>query len=339
MSSLPAPLVPLECNMAGNDWFPFYFQRVRKSKWWRRASDLARARNIMLWGEAYQSTPAGSMPDDDDDLAEAAGFGMDIDAFLAVKDEIMSPWTMCSDGRWYHPTLCEVVMEAWEKIGERRRKEAEKKAAQRARVRQTAPKPANVPAKIDAVPRDIATVPGDMPLELPLSPHVPAQTEQTGQDSMEAIASLSPEVDDKPEYPDLFEFAWKAYPHVKGRSSKPKAVGIWRRLSRRHRDQLPAACARYAREGREPKAECGAPGMHLWLRDQKFMDWLDGEAPSAPADPLETTRRRVDRFKTGSGFWNTTDWGPQPGRPGCTVPPAVLAEFGFTLETADRSAA
>ena len=115
--TLPAPLVPAEVTMTGDDWFPLYFDRLRKSKWWRRASDMARARNVMLWGEAYKSVPAGSLPDDDDELAEAAGFGMDVEAFLAVKAEVMAPWTMCDDGRWYHPTVCEAVMESWERRG------------------------------------------------------------------------------------------------------------------------------------------------------------------------------------------------------------------------------
>src|ERR1700761_8931550 len=115
MSDLPSPLVPAGCDMSGNDWFPLYFRRLRSSKWWRRASDLARARNVMLWGEAYQSVPAGSLPDDDDELAEAAGFGFDVDAFIAAKSEIMAPWVLCSDGRWYHPVVCEAALDAWER--------------------------------------------------------------------------------------------------------------------------------------------------------------------------------------------------------------------------------
>lgn len=99
--------------------------------------------------------------------------------------------------------------------------------------------------------------------------------EERSNDLFVAVPATEPEPDEKP-YPDLFEAAWKAYPHVKGRSSKPKALGFWLRLSRTHRDQLPAACARYAREGREPKAECGAAGMHVWLKDQKHLDWLEG---------------------------------------------------------------
>lgn len=331
MTALPAPLVPPECTMAGNDWFPLYFQRLRKSKWWRRASDMARARNVMLWGEAYQGAPAGSLPDDDDDLAEAAGFGMDVEAFLAAKAEILAPWVLCSDGRWYHPTTCEVVLEAWGEIGERRKKAAAKKAAQRAKVREIAPPPRGVPQKTTVVPRDTLE-------NAPLSPPIPAQTEQTEQTEEDANASLSTEaVDDAtPEsYPDLFETAWKAYPHVRGRSSKHKALGIWRRLSKAYRDQLPAAASRFAREGREPKAECGAPGMHRWLADRKFLDWLTSTAVPEPVvrDEASTWRSRLRQFTGPSQHWNTMDWGPKPGKPGCRAPPDLLSEFGFSPAT------
>lgn len=114
---------------------------------------------------------------------------------------------------------------------------------------------------------------------------------------MEADASLSPSGDEKPEYPEEFEVCWKAYPHVRGRSSKSKSFGYWRRISAARRALLPSAIARYAREGREPNEECGAPAMDRWLRDQRFLDWLEApasEAPpawSGPAEVLEIATR------------------------------------------------
>lgn len=135
LPALPAPLTPAECDLRSHEWFPLYFDRLRKSKWWRRASDTARARNIMLWGEAFKQLPAGSLPNDDDELAEAAGYGMDVDAFLAHKDEIMAPWMLCSDGRWYHPTVAEMVLNAWDQVSERRKAGAARQAAYRARIK------------------------------------------------------------------------------------------------------------------------------------------------------------------------------------------------------------
>jgi len=272
----PDPLTPPGCDMAGNDWFPLHFRRLRTSKWWRRASDLARARNIFLWGEAYAAVPAGSLADDDDELAEAAGFGFDVDAWLAAKAEIMAPWVLCSDGRWYHPTVCEVVLDAWDRQSDRRKKAAVKKAEQRARARGVAPKTAIVPLETENVPGDTAEKGGDKT----------TQTLQTGQDSKDADASLSSVETKNPKYPEPFEAIWKAYPHSKGRSSKPKTLGQWRRIPPARRNLLPAAIARYARDGREPKADCGAPAMERWLNDERFLDWMEDASPQETARPV-----------------------------------------------------
>lgn len=80
--------------------------------------------------------------------------------------------------------------------------------------------------------------------------------------------------------PAEFEELWRAYPHVKGRSSKRKALAEWTRISTDTRLALPAAVSRYRTEGREPKEDCGAPAMERWLRDQRYLDWInDGELP------------------------------------------------------------
>lgn len=212
MSKLPDPLVPLECTTVGNDWFPLHFQRLRKSKWWRRASDTARARNVMMWGEAYQSVPAGSLPDDDDELAEAAGYGMDVESFLAVKAEIMAPWVLCSDGRWYHPTVCEVVLDAWAKTSERRKREAERKARQRASVRGVPPPPPpvtrtteKVPEEIDDVPRDTSEIAQDIATQ--------ERTDSRGQNPPNPPGGES----------EQFKLAWEAFP-ARGRGNLARAT-------------------------------------------------------------------------------------------------------------------
>lgn len=48
-------------------------------------------------------------------------------------------------------------------------------------------------------------------------------------------------------------------------------------------------------------------------------------------DPNDRWRARMREFVT-NGYWNTNDWEARPGRPGCVVPPEVLAEFGFGPE-------
>lgn len=138
-----------------------------------------------------------------------------------------------------------------------------------------------------------------------------SQSEPEPEVRVEANAStLSPA---KPStYPEPFEAAWKAYPHVKGRSSKPKALGFWRRLPPATREALPSAIACYARDGREPKAECGAPAMQRWLSEARFEDWLmpDSQStPTATATPAVMQHRLQHFAKTGE--WKPT-WGTRP---------------------------
>jgi len=111
--------------------------------------------------------------------------------------------------------------------------------------------------------------------------------------------------------PEDFEAAWKAYPHVRGRSSRPKALIQWRRLPPEARGLLTEAVARYAREGREPRADCGAPAMDRWLRDGRHIDWLQAAAP-APATPAgpEVLAARLRHFHD-TGEWRPA-WGPPP---------------------------
>ncbi len=50
--------------------------------------------------------------------------------------------------------------------------------------------------------------------------------------------------------------------------------------------------------------------------------------PAAPATVDEQWRPRF-RSLQASQFWNTTDWGPKPGKSGCLAPAGILAEFGY----------
>lgn len=109
-------------------------------------------------------------------------------------------------------------------------------------------------------------------------------------------STLSPGGDETPPkgYPEAFEEIWEAYPHIRGRSSKKKAHGYWRRLSTARRASLLPAIVRYGREGREPNDECGAPAMERWLRDERFLDWLDGPVPVRSPEVVDLDKLRIE---------------------------------------------
>ncbi|WP_454021294.1 DUF1376 domain-containing protein [Azospirillum sp. Marseille-Q6669] len=118
MNELPEPLVPAGIDLSGYDYMPLYVTRLRKSRTWVRCKRRpAHGFYLMnMWTEAFTShEQAGSLPDDDDLLADAAMCPPD--EWEAIKADIMSGtgWILCNDGRWYHPVVAEVVIEVWEK--------------------------------------------------------------------------------------------------------------------------------------------------------------------------------------------------------------------------------
>lgn len=352
MSDRPAPPVPAECTMGGNDWFPWYFDRLRKSKWWRRASDMARARNVMLWGEAYKAVPAGSLADDDDDLAEAAGFGMDVAAFAAAKAEIMAAWTLCSDGRWYHPTVCEVVLERWENTSERRKAAAAKKRAQREKARGVPPESARVPPNGPNVPGDISGNGGDN-----ASLTRAREQDKTGEEKTEEdphtpnggqdMFGLDPEPD---EPVDEVVQAFDLWNDTAGRLGLPKAKDLTDGRRRAIRKRLETAGVdgwrqavaaievsaflrglRPGRNGQTFKADIDFVSQaKSFQRLREGFYGEDADAPRSAGEPAPAHSPWPGRMREWrqNRFWKDLDWGPRPGKPGCEVPAEYLAEPG-----------
>lgn len=149
-----------------------------------------------------------------------------------------------------------------------------------------------------------------VPHQFPTSGEIPPQMEDGGGRKKEADASVAKAATKPDEYPPAFDAPWRAYPHVRGRSSKPKALTAWRRLSASDRDALPAAVARYAKEGREPHQDCGAPAMERWLAARRFEDWLPGSDPPRIELTPEVLARR-QRHLQDTGEWREA-WGDRP---------------------------
>lgn len=88
-----------------------------------------------------------------------------------------------------------------------------------------------------------------------------------------------------------------------------------------------------------------AKGIHRIIANDRWESFVDHATPlealaaAAAADPSESWRRRVKGLVSGSKFWNPTDWGPEPGRPGSNVPAQVQREFGFTPPSLEGAAA
>lgn len=187
----PAPLTPEGSELRSYDFFPLYHKRLRRSKWWKRASHVARSISVDLWCEAYEQTPVASLPNDDWELAGFAGFGRNnIEEWQAVREEVLAPWVLCSDDRYYHPVLAEIASEIWNTREERRRIEREKKARQRA---------GSLGDK-DARPegREAAS-PGDKAPVTPVRDHIGEERRGDDRGSGSTTPSVVAEDDDVPE--------------------------------------------------------------------------------------------------------------------------------------------
>jgi hypothetical protein len=97
----------------------------------------------------------------------------------------------------------------------------------------------------------------------------------------EANASLSPLATKRP-YPESFEAAWKAYPHTKGRSSKPESLKLWLKLPADEQSSLAGAASAFAAKLSTVCGDKGAPDMAVWLRQGKHADWLEAAANVVP---------------------------------------------------------
>ena len=150
METRPEPLTPPECDLRGYGYMPLFGNRLFGSRLYTRALRNPRAglAAIKLWWSAWQQCPAGSLPNDDHDLAVLADFGSDLKGWKAVRDLALYGFVECADGRLYHPILAEEAVLAFEK----RRRERDRKANMRAeRARKVSGEDGGCPAD---VPRD-----------------------------------------------------------------------------------------------------------------------------------------------------------------------------------------
>jgi len=122
----PAPY-PSDTRAKG--WrFELDVERIKTSDTWALASPAMRPWLLMIWMTAWDQKICGSLPDDDELIA--AHIGMDLETFQSNRRILLRGWWLADDGRLYHDTLVERVLELLAKRG----KEAQRKAEYRAKM-------------------------------------------------------------------------------------------------------------------------------------------------------------------------------------------------------------
>ncbi|MDE1009992.1 MAG: DUF1376 domain-containing protein [Paraburkholderia fungorum] len=113
MNELPNPLTQADCDLRDFQYMPLDVLRLRDSDLAARVSGEEFRCAVLLWCAAWHQTPAGSLPDDDVNLAQYAGFGRAVDQWERYKEGALRGWIKCSDGRLYHPVVAEKANESW----------------------------------------------------------------------------------------------------------------------------------------------------------------------------------------------------------------------------------
>lgn len=113
-AAAPPPLVPAEVDLRDFGFMPLDVVRLRDAGISSKASGEEFRAAVLLWCAAWHQVPAGSLPDDEIELARFAGFGRVVREWRKVRDGALRSWVKCDDGRWYHPVVAEKALEAWD---------------------------------------------------------------------------------------------------------------------------------------------------------------------------------------------------------------------------------
>jgi len=123
VTDLPDPLVPLDCDLRGLQWMPYYGAALAGSEFNAAVSDAGYRAAHNLWWACWHQVPAASLPNDDIALARFADFGRDIRKWRKLKNEALHKFVLCNDGRLYHRFLSLLAVEAYtRRLSDRNRK-------------------------------------------------------------------------------------------------------------------------------------------------------------------------------------------------------------------------
>jgi len=91
-------------------------RRLRDSKFASTPKGDAFRAGVLLWCAAWHQVPAASLPDDDVELANLAGYGrmpISVKEWKKVRAEALNGFVLCSDGRLYHDVIAEKALAAF----------------------------------------------------------------------------------------------------------------------------------------------------------------------------------------------------------------------------------
>jgi hypothetical protein len=118
---------PYPADTRAKGWrFELDHERIRQSDTWALAPADIKPWLLMLWMTAWEQTPCGSLPAVDELVA--ARIGMPMKTFAKHRHCLMRGWWTADDGRLYHDTLVERVLEMTTAKDKERNRKAEWRA-------------------------------------------------------------------------------------------------------------------------------------------------------------------------------------------------------------------
>lgn len=109
----PAPLTPPDCDLRDFQYMELDVRRLRDSEFSAAVSGDAFRAGVLLWCAAWHQVPAASLPDNDTELANLAGYGRVVREWKRVREEALNGFVKCSDGRLYHAVIAEKALAAY----------------------------------------------------------------------------------------------------------------------------------------------------------------------------------------------------------------------------------
>lgn len=341
------PLTPPECDLRDFEFMPLKVVRLRDSAFTAKASGDEFRAGVLLWSASWHQVPAGSLPNDDHELAQLAGYGRVIKEWRKVKTMALHGWMLCSDGRLYHETVAGVANDAWTgKLRQRHATECSRIRKHNERHKTSIKIPDYETWKSEGCQTgqllDVTKDNADMSQGQICETSSKRQGEGQGQGQRSEISSQGSEGQEleltpskpnghgKREEPDGFSEFYQAFPRHEDRRDAARAYAA--ALKRATPEMLLAGAKRYAveRGGQDPKFT-KLPAT--WLNKDS---WANGSAPNGNGHagaslPFETPEqvmdRKVLRFKE-KGIWLAPDGAP-PGSADCMVPRLILEKHGY----------
>lgn len=200
------PLTPADLDLRGLPYMPLDVLRLRDSDLATSATGEEFRAAVILWCAAWHQVPAASLPNDDRLLTKLAGFGRDVQAWKAVREQALHGFVECSDGRLYHGVIAEKAIEA-----------SEKREAYRART-----------SKATAARHDKRNGQRNDERDEQRNEHQGKGSVREDNKGRGVCDTLTPASANSAEYPAEFEAFWLSYPD--NSSSKFEAFEAWGRV-------------------------------------------------------------------------------------------------------------